>query len=97
MLITTEIHNYCIARTEGEVNRENKQLFFKTVSYPSRKQQQHLFLIILYYKLQEKKTQGKVGSYTGESILLEDQVHIARRPMTSRRKNEHNRSNVLAQ
>ena len=81
MLITTEIHNYCIARTVGEVT-EKTNSFFQTVSYT-----------ITNYK----KAQCKGGSYTGESILLEDQVHIARRQMTSRRKNEHNRSNVLAQ
>ena len=54
-----------------QVQPRKKTALFQTFIYPNRKQQEHIFLIIPYYKLQDR-AQDKVGSYTGEPILLED-------------------------
>ena len=77
--------------------RKQTAVFFRQSATPVENSSNIYFKLFFITNYKKKKTQGKVGSYTGESILLEDQVHIARRPMTSRRKNEHKRSNVLAQ
>ena len=76
MLPTAEIHNFCMARTEGEVNLENKQLVFRQ-SATTVENSSNIYFKLFFITKSEEKTQGKVGSYT------------ARRPMTSRHKNEH--------